>query len=141
VTDFVDDEIAFLWRGTLEDEELVDLVASHGGVSEHGWWSRVSPHSLGWVTARSTDGMLVGFVNVAWDGSGHAFLIDTKTRGSYQRRRIGVRLVQVAAHAAKASGCEWLHVDFEPHLRAFYLEACGFIATEAGLIHLPNLGN
>jgi len=30
----------------------------------------------------------------------------------------------------------WLHVDFEPHLAAFYLGACGFQSTSAGLIHL-----
>jgi hypothetical protein len=30
-------------------------------------------------------------------------------------------------------------VDFESALAPFYLEACGFRATEAGLIHLPSL--
>lgn len=33
-------------------------------------------HSLGWVCARF-DGALVGFVNVAWDGAAHAFILDT----------------------------------------------------------------
>jgi hypothetical protein len=32
--------------------------------------------------------------------------------------------------------CEWLHVDFEDHLRAFYFDACGFEPTNAGLIGL-----
>ena len=118
---------------------MVDLVVSHGGNSERGWWDRVRLHSLGWVTARADDGMLVGFVNVAWDGSDHAFLIDTKTRGSYQRRRVGVRLVQFAVREAKAAGCEWLHVDFEPDLRAFYFDACDFGPTDAGLIHLSGV--
>jgi hypothetical protein len=35
-----------------------------------------------------------------------------------------------------AAGCEWLHVDFEEHLRGFYLESCGFTPTGAGLIAL-----
>jgi hypothetical protein len=30
------------------------------------------------VTARFGDRALIGFVNVAWDGGDHAFLIDTK---------------------------------------------------------------
>jgi hypothetical protein len=38
-----------------------------------------------------------------------------------------------AARQAKAAGCEWLHVDFEPHLDTFYFDACGFRPTDAGL--------
>jgi hypothetical protein len=36
----------------------------------------VLQHSLTWITA-SSDGVLVGFVNVATDGGAHAFLLDT----------------------------------------------------------------
>jgi ribosomal protein S18 acetylase RimI-like enzyme len=118
---------------------MVDLVESHGGTPEHGWWETIRPHSLGWATARTREGVLVGFVNVAWDGSDHAFLLDTKTRGTFQRRGIGTRLVRLAAEQAKAAGCEWLHVDFEPHLRTFYFDACGFAPTDAGLVDLHAL--
>ncbi|MEW3744789.1 hypothetical protein QOZ75_29375, partial [Pseudomonas aeruginosa] len=68
------------WRTPVSDSELVELTRSHGGEPEVGWWDRVGEHSLGWVTARTEVGQLVGFVNVAWDGGAHAFLIDTKTR-------------------------------------------------------------
>jgi hypothetical protein len=44
--------------------------------------------------------------------------------------------VAAAADRAKAEGCRWLHVDYEPHLESFYLEACGFTATAAGLRRL-----
>ena len=118
---------------------MAELVRSHGGRDEEGWWDRVRPHSLGWVVARGKDGEVVGFVNVAWDGGDHAFLLDPKTRGELQRQGIGTRLVSLAAQHAKAAGCEWLHVDFEPGLEQFYLEACGFEPTRAGLIHLPSL--
>ncbi|MCN9240559.1 GNAT family N-acetyltransferase [Streptomyces sp. RY43-2] len=117
---------------------MVDLVRSHGGRAEVGWWSKIQAHSLGWVTARDADGLLVGFVNVAWDGGDHAFLIDTKTRGAYQHRGIATAVVRLAAEQARAAGCEWLHVDFTPELRAFYFDACGFRPTDAGLIHLPS---
>ena len=132
----VRDLIDFTWRDPITDEEMVDLVVSHGGRPSVGWWPRINEHSLGWVGARDRNGLLVGFVNVAWDGGDHAFLIDTKTRKSYQHRGIGRELVRLAAMHAKAAGCEWLHVDFKPELGRFYDNACGFRRTDAGLMHL-----
>jgi hypothetical protein len=44
--------------------------------------------------------------------------------------------VELAVEGARAAGCEWLHVDFEDHLRGFYFDACGFVPTNAGLIEL-----
>jgi hypothetical protein len=73
-------DVRFAWRGEVTDDELVTLTQSHGGAAQPGWWNRIRPHSLGWVTARAIDGALIGFVNVAWDGGDHAFLIDTKVR-------------------------------------------------------------
>jgi GNAT superfamily N-acetyltransferase len=131
--------VRFAWRGEATDAELVTLTLSHGGRPEAGWWDRIRPHSLGWVTARSADGSLIGFVNVAWDGGDHAFLIDTKVRPDHQRRGIGTELVRVAARHAKDAGCEWLEVDFEERLAPFYLDACGFRPTSAGLLRLPDL--
>jgi len=131
-----EDEAVLAWRDPVTDEEMVDLVVSHGGNPERGWWDKVRPHSLGWATARTRGGTLIGFVNVAWDGCDHAFLIDTKTRGTFQRQGIGTRLVRLAVEQAKAAGCEWLHVDFEPDLRTFYVDSCGFRPTEAGLVNL-----
>ena len=129
-------EVDYEWRGVVSDDEMVDLVTAHGGNPEAGWWERIQPHSLGWVTARSQQGELVGFVNVAWDGGDHAFLLDTKTRTGWQRRGIATELVRIAAQRARSAGCEWLHVDFEGALDSFYFDACGFQPTTAGLIHL-----
>ena len=92
-------------------------------------------HSLGWVCARDGD-ELVGFVNVPWDGGIHAFLLDTMVSAKAGRRGIGTRLVEVAVDEARGTDCEWLHVDFDDHLRGFYFEACGFTPTNAGLIKL-----
>ena len=131
--------IEYRWRGPLTDAEMVDLVEAHGGRAAPGWWNRIRGHSLGWVTARTAGGMLVGFVNVAWDGGDHAFLLDTKTRGDFQRGGIGTEVVRRAAQHAKAAGCEWLHVDFADELAPFYFGACGFRPTPAGLIHLLSL--
>jgi len=131
-------ELSCTWRGPITDDEMVDLVESHGGDPLAGWWAQVRSHSLGWVAARSA-GVLVGFVNVAWDGGDHAFLLDTKTRGGHQHQGIATRVVALAAEHAREAGCEWLHVDFSPELAPFYFDACGFRPTEAGLIHLPSL--
>ncbi|GGL01073.1 GNAT family N-acetyltransferase [Deinococcus radiotolerans] len=91
--------------------------------------------SLTWITAQAGE-QLVGFVNVAWDGGAHAFLLDTTVHPDWQRRGIGTRLVQEAVRAARQqAGVEWLHVDFEPQLATFY-RGCGFTSTRAGLIHL-----
>jgi GNAT superfamily N-acetyltransferase len=133
------DDLEYLWRGAVSDHEMVELVESYGGRAAPGWWDQIRPHSLGWVAGRTGAGVLVGFVNVAWDGGDHAFLIDTRTREGWRHRGIGAELVRRAACHAKSAGCEWLHVDFEPELGSFYYDACGFRPTEAGLIHLPML--
>jgi GNAT superfamily N-acetyltransferase len=131
--------VRFAWRGEVTDAELVALTRSHGGRTEPGWWDRIRAHSLGWVTGRGADGALVGFVNVAWDGGDHAFLIDTKVRPDHQRRGVGTELVRTAASHARAAGCEWMEVDFDEGLGPFYLDACGFVPTPAGLLHLSDV--
>jgi GNAT superfamily N-acetyltransferase len=133
------DEVSYSWRDPITDDEMVGLVESYGGQALPGWWDQISVHSLGWVAARDGDGVLIGFVNVAWDGGDHAILIDTKTRGSWRHRGVGTEVVRRAALHARAAGCEWLHVDFDPDLAPFYFDACGFRPTDAGLIHLHSL--
>ncbi len=78
---------------------------------------------------------LVGFVNVAWDGGQHGFLLDTCVDPGYQRQGLATRLVKRAADMARQRGATWLHVDFEPHLEEFY-RLCGFSPTAAGLMRL-----
>ncbi|MFD1254638.1 Acetyltransferase (GNAT) family protein [Devosia equisanguinis] len=78
---------------------------------------------------------LVGFVNIAWDGGVHAFILDTCTDPDFQRRGIATELVRQAALLARERGAEWLHVDCEPHLDAFY-RGCGFRPSAAGVMKL-----
>ena len=129
--------MTYEWRGNFNNAEVNAL---HAGAFTHrilddNWKSQVQKHSLGWVCARD-DELLVGFVNVAWDGGVHVFILDTMVTARVQRQGVGTKLVEVAVAEARAAGCEWLHVDFEDHLRSFYLEACGFAPTNAGLIAL-----
>ena len=90
--------------------------------------------SLVWCAA-FVAGALVGYVNVAWDGGVHAFLLDPTVHPEWRHRGIGLALVQAATAAARERGAAWLHVDFEPHLAPFYV-AAGFRPTAAGLIRL-----
>jgi predicted N-acetyltransferase YhbS len=62
--------------------------------------------------------------------------LDTVVAGDSRRQGIGIALVRTATERAEAAGCEWLHVDFEDHLREFYFDGCGFRPTNAGLIPL-----
>ncbi len=109
--------------------------AAWGGRDDGAWWRPVLKHSLTWITAFDS-ATLVGFVNVAWDGGVHAFLLDTTVHPEWGRRGIGTELVRRAAQAAhEHGGLKWLHVDYEPHLSGFY-EGCGFAPTSAGLLRL-----
>jgi N-acetylglutamate synthase-like GNAT family acetyltransferase len=129
--------VDYSWRGSFTNAELNDLHAEGFGhrLLDVDWQGQVSRHSLGWVVARE-DGQLVGFVNVAWDGGVHAFLLDALVTARVGRRGVGTKLVAVASDGARAAGCEWLHVDFEDHLRPFYFGSCGFSPTNSGLQRL-----
>ena len=129
--------ITYHWRGMFSNDEVNALHAEafEHRVLDDDWWSQVNRHSLGWVVARDAD-ELVGFVNVAWDGGVHAFVLDTMVPRRRGRQGIGTQLVAHAVEGARAARCEWLHVDFDDHLRAFYFDACGFTPAPAGVIAL-----
>ncbi|WP_288193738.1 GNAT family N-acetyltransferase [uncultured Phyllobacterium sp.] len=78
---------------------------------------------------------LIGFVNVAWDGGLHAFLLDTCVHPKFRRQGMATQLVKEAENLARDRGAFWLHVDFEARLTGFY-RGCGFRMTGAGLIKL-----
>ena len=130
--------IGYEWRGEFDNSDLNILHAEgfEHRVLDFDWDAQLRRHSLGWVCAWRA-GELVGFVNVAWDGGVHAFILDTLVAARARRHGIGTGLIAVAVEHARAAGCEWLHVDFEDHLVPFYFQACGFTPTNAGLIALP----
>jgi ribosomal protein S18 acetylase RimI-like enzyme len=90
--------------------------------------------SLAYICAYQGE-RIVGFVNLAWDGGIHAFLLDTTVHPALRRQGVGRELVQQAIVTAKERGIEWISVDFEPHLKDFYF-GCGFRPTDAGVINL-----
>ena len=133
--------VTYRWRGDFANAEINKLHAEAFGTrvfdeAEWNWRRLTRDHSLGWVVARDDGDRLVGFVNVLWDGLVHAWIQDTMVATEAGRRGIGTRLVAVARDGARDAGCEWLHVDFDDHLRPFYFGSWGFAPTNGGLIAL-----
>ena len=129
-----DDTIIYRTSPAVATEELNALFAVSW--PDHTWsdFGPVLSRSLAYICAYHAE-RLIGFVNLAWDGGIHAFLLDTMVHPDYRRRGIGRGLVARAAQSARERGITWLHVDYEPHLETFYGE-CGFRHTLAGLMRL-----
>jgi len=108
-----------LWRVTWEIDGLADFRA-------------VLKRSLTHVAAFQND-HLIGFANMAWDGGVHAFLVDVCVHPDFRDHGIGQSMVEEALKVARQRGIRKVHVDFEPHLRDFYL-SCGFAPTDAGVL-------
>ncbi|OQP85409.1 GNAT family N-acetyltransferase [Rhizobium rhizosphaerae] len=127
---------------------MIDIVTDSFPHSDHinalwqAAWGESETRDFAPVLARSllhlcafADRRLIGFVNVATDGDRHPFLLDTCVHPEFQRQGVATRLVKTAADEAARRGAQWLHVDFEPQLDAFY-SGCGFRPTAAGLMKL-----
>ncbi|AVA22224.1 MULTISPECIES: GNAT family N-acetyltransferase [unclassified Rhizobium] len=117
-----------------DNQALNALWATAWNESTPRDFSSILPRSLAHIGA--FHGVrLIGFVNIAWDGGIHAFILDTTVAPEFRRQGIATKLVEMATNVARERGAEWLHVDFEPHLAGLYRNL-GFAATEAGLIRL-----
>ncbi|MCM4080271.1 GNAT family N-acetyltransferase [Paractinoplanes hotanensis] len=130
--------VSLVVKFPVDDAELTALHArafDAGPSPIHPWAERLARHALTWIGAYDDD-HLIGFIQVSWDGGAHAFLLDTAVDPASRHSGLGTALVVAATREARNAGCTWLHVDFEPHLRLFYLDRCGFRPTEAGLIRL-----
>ena len=127
------ESIAYAVRAHVDLDELQRLFEEAWGSPKPGY-EQVLERSFTWVTAVAGK-QLVGFVNVAWDGGVHHFLLDTTVHPATQRAGVGSRLVQEARRACEGTA-EWLHVDAAESLMASLYEPCGFDRTQAGLIRL-----
>ncbi len=112
-------ELSDLWRDTWEIDGVADFQS-------------VLTRSLTHIAAYLND-RLIGFANMAWDGGVHAFLVDVCVHPEFRDHGIGQSMVEKALEIARTRGVEKIHVDFEPHLRDFYL-SCGFTPTDAGIL-------
>ncbi len=127
-------EFTFLTSPRIADSELNKLFSSAWDTHTDTDFSYLDTNSLGYICVYDAD-LLIGFINVAWNGDRHAFILDTTVRKEYQKQGLGKKLVQRALALAKSNKVEWVHVDFEPQYEHFY-RSCGFTACPAGLINL-----
>lgn len=132
--------LEFRRKPQLSNEELATLL-------DESWdrqrpppdYGRILARSLTWIGAYDEQ-QIIGYVNLAWDGGVHAFLLDTAVQPSYRHRGVGTRLVTEALRAAADHpGIEWVHVDSSPELLAGFYIPAGFRATAAGLVWVPDL--
>ncbi len=117
------------------NDQMNALWAAAWGEATPRDFSGVLSRSLGHIGAYDGGNSLIGFVNIAWDGGIHAFILDTCVHPAKRRNGVATRLVKAAETLARERGAVWLHVDFEEHLAAFY-RSCGFGESRAGLIRL-----
>ena len=126
------------WRAPITNEEVTRVHHAAFSIDRDeidDWQRALERYSLGWVTARAAD-TLIGFINVLTDGIAHAWLQDVIVDPAAQRSGVGTAMVERAATESTAAGLEWLHVDFDDEHTGFYLGACGFTPTAAGLRYL-----
>lgn len=116
----------------LTDEQLNRLFKASWSEHDACEFAPVLSRSLAYFGAYSAS-RLIGFVNVAWDGGQHAFLLDPTVHPDFRRQGVGRSLVQAAIQLASARGITWRHVDYEEALEPFYRSA-GFMPTRAGLV-------
>ena len=136
----ITDRVVFRVRPKISNTEM-DRLRADGfdhPVAGYDWASQLERHSLTWIGAYRND-KLVGFVNVAWDGGVHAFLLDTAVASHLRHRGIGAQLVREAIAAVRrVPGIEWLHVDADDGLMSRFYGPAGFEPTPAGLVHVAD---
>jgi GNAT superfamily N-acetyltransferase len=116
----------------LTDEQLNWLFKASWSEHHACEFEPVLSRSLAYFGAYSAS-RLIGFVNLAWDGGQHAFLLDPTVHPDFRRQGVGRSLVKAAIQLVSARGITWLHVDYEAALEPFYRSA-GFMPTRAGLL-------
>ncbi len=97
--------IRYGWRDAFDNAAANALHAEafNHRILDDDWLAQLERHSLGWVCAWDGD-ELVGFVNVAWDGAVHAFILDTIVAAKAQRRGIATALVARAVDEFASGG-------------------------------------
>jgi GNAT superfamily N-acetyltransferase len=127
-------DVEYRMKPPLTEEQLEPLFREGFVESDVQGYARVLERSLTWVGAFH-NGELIGFVNLAWDGKEHAFLLDAVVRERVRNRGVGIQMVRRAIAAAREAGVRWVHVDYEPHLDGFWARA-GMLPTRARVLYL-----
>lgn len=125
-------EFRYEYTPDLKAEQVASLRESVG------WDARVEKFKkkLGntyFCVACLKDDSLVGYLDVVSDGIDDAYIRDLVVHPDYQRRGIGLKLLNMVIKRVKSDGIKMVNVIFEPRLEKFYKRA-NFVIMSAGLI-------
>jgi len=125
-------ELRYEYTPNLKAEQVARLRESVG------WDARVEKFKkkLGntyFCVACFAEDRLVGYLDVVSDGIDDAYIRDLVVHPDYQRRGIGLKLLDMVIKRVKSDGIKMINVIFEPRLEEFYRKA-NFVIMSAGLI-------
>ena len=125
-------EFRYEYTPNLKAEQVASLRESVG------WDARVEKFKkkLGntyFCVACFKDDNLVGYLDVVSDGIDDAYIRDLVVHPDYQRRGIGLNLLNMVIKRVKSDGIKMVNVIFEPRLEKFYKRA-NFVIMSAGQI-------
>src|SRR5215208_3310389 len=104
----MNDHFPIVEKPDLSDAQLNELFSASWPAHRRRVFASILGRSLTYFAAYQ-DSQLVGFVNVAWDGGDHAFLLDPTVLPTRQRQGIGTAMVGAAVGAISGRGVSWLH--------------------------------
>ncbi len=125
-------EFRYEYTPNLKAEQVASLRESVG------WDARVEKFKkkLGntyFCVACFKDDRLIGYLDVVSDGIDDAYIRDLVVHPDYQRRGIGLNLLNMVIKRAKSDGIKMVNIIFEPRLEKFYKRA-NFVIMSAGQI-------
>ena len=85
-----------------------------------------------WAGVRNENGELIAFGYVTGMGLEHGYLEDVMIHPSYQKRGIGIELVQELLRESERFGIGIVTVTFDQEHSSFY-QKCGFTGSSGGV--------
>lgn len=87
-------ELAIVWKGAVGAAELNELFRTHGWQLDRVEDLEAALRRVwGWITARTADGRLIGYVSVLSDGLRHAYVFKLIVHPELRRQGVGGRIM------------------------------------------------
>lgn len=94
------DKLKYLVNPAISNDKLNELFVQSWHAHTDMDFESIHLHSLACVVSYNNDEP-IGYINIAWDGYIHAFLLNTTVHPDWRLKGIGQALVQKAAAIAK----------------------------------------
>ena len=126
-------QIKLVEKPEIEAEELALLRRSVSWDGEPEQLKQTIGRSYFWAGCFAA-GELVGYIEVISDGVDDAYIRNLIVHPEYQRKGLGLKLLELATGRIKADGIKMTNILFEPELASFYRKA-GFMIISGGVIN------